>query len=173
VSQIGYLLLRREENGLTVSKIINLTKQKEQEKREQYGIVGEKRRKINRRYYVRNAAYLTNRQRIKRKKEPKPQFKYVDGKLMEFYPISFLAWKLRITTSSVRRMEVNKTIPKTPFIGGKKRLGYDRLYTKEMVDIIVTCYEVARTVCGKSNFTEQLRTLLKKKWLDAEINSLW
>jgi hypothetical protein len=134
----------------------------------------ERKRELNRQYYHNNAGRIIRRTRIRRKKEPVARFKYVDGKLYEFYTTNDLAWYMRVKPTEVRLLISIGVIKDTPFNDkGRGNTKRTRLYTKEMRDIIVTSYVVAKEVCGSRGYRSSMKKLLHKKWIQAEINGVW
>lgn len=153
--------------------IRNLDVEKEIEKKVRRGDIGIKRKKRNHSYYVRNAVDLKDKIKARRRKTPPPIFDYKDGKLVEYFGIQHISSDLGISIAGVRTLENRGIIMKTPFKGKPRGNGFDRLYTREQREMIKNCFDAARMVCGKRNYTERFKKLLKKKWIAAEIEGLW
>ncbi len=74
-------------------------------------------------------------------------FTLPNGLNIELYPIGALAAALGRLPDTVRKWEVSGILPPTPFKHDQRRV---RLYSQEMIDIIVSCAEKAHISQGRS-----------------------
>jgi len=153
--------------------IRDLDTEKAIEKKIRKGDIGAKRKKRNHDYYLRNAITLKERVKIRRRKTPPPIFEVINGKLVEFFRVQHIAQDLGMTVATIRLMENKGILMPTPFKGKDRGKGHDRLYPRPMRELIKNCFDAARTVCGKKKYTDAFRRLLKRKWIEAEIDGVW
>lgn len=81
------------------------------------------------------------------------------GFTSKLYPIGTVALMLGRDTSTLRRWEIQGTIPKTPFIYNGRRM-----YCTEQIDIIVACAEHAHLGAGRSISSTRFTIRVQRQW---------
>lgn len=92
-------------------------------------------------------------------------FTLPNGKTIKLYGINVLAEALGRSPATVRKWEVAGYIPPTPF---KHDVRKCRLYSQEMIDIIVSCAERAKLSAGRPVAHTRFQ-----KWVHEEMEVLY